>query len=119
MNFFSPSLLRQEIIQTFQSKIFSLNKDKPTYAAWKKKLWKANGGGIGCCGFLQKKNKIKKRRFKDVDENFFDCLDLRKTKMVVEFSNRESARSKSFAVKKMKQNKNDHSIHVWQATNVC
>ena len=66
-----------------------------------------------------KKNKIKKRRFKDVDENFFDCLDLRKTKMVVEFSNRESARSKSFAVKKMKQNKNDHSIHVWQATNVC
>ena len=62
---------------------------------------------------------IKKRRFKDVDEIFFDCLDLRKTKMVVEFSNRESARSKSFAVKKMKQNKNDHSIHVWQATNVC
>ena len=67
----------------------------------------------------KKNNKIKKRRFKDVDENFFDCLDLRKTKMVVEFSNRESARSKSFAVKKMKQNKNDHSIHVWQATNVC
>ena len=67
----------------------------------------------------KKNNKIKKRRFKDVDEIFFDCLDLRKTKMVVEFSNRESARSKSFAVKKMKQNKNDHSIHVWQATNVC
>ena len=39
--------------------------------------------------------------------------------MVVEFSNRESARSKSFVVKKMKQNKNDNSIHVWQATNVC
>ena len=69
--------------------------------------------------YKKKNNKIKKRRFKDVDENFFDCLDLRKTKMVVEFSNRESARSKSFAVKKMKQNKNDHSIHVWQATNVC
>ena len=69
--------------------------------------------------YKKKKKKIKKRRFKDVDENFFDCLDLRKTKMVVEFSNRESARSKSFAVKKMKQNKNDHSIHVWQATNVC
>ena len=69
--------------------------------------------------YKKKKNKIKKRRFKDVDENFFDCLDLRKTKMVVEFSNRESARSKSFAVKKMKQNKNDHSIHAWQATNVC
>ena len=69
--------------------------------------------------YKKKNNKIKKRRFKDVDENFFDCLDLRKTKMVVEFSNRESARSKSFAVKKMKQNKNDHSIHAWQATNVC
>ena len=33
---FSPSLLREEIIQTFQSKIFSLNKKEPTYEARKK-----------------------------------------------------------------------------------
>ena len=30
-NFFSPTLLRQEIIQTFQSRTFPLNKDEPTY----------------------------------------------------------------------------------------
>ena len=35
-NFFSSQLLRQEIIQTFQSKIFSLNKEQPTYEARKK-----------------------------------------------------------------------------------
>ena len=34
--FFSPSLLRQEKIQTFQSKIFSLNKDEATNEARKK-----------------------------------------------------------------------------------
>ena len=33
---FSPSLLREGIIQTFQSKIFSLNKKEPTYEARKK-----------------------------------------------------------------------------------
>ena len=34
-NFFPPTLLRQEIIQTFQSRIFPLNKDEPTYEARK------------------------------------------------------------------------------------
>ena len=33
---FSLALLREEIIQTFQSKIFALNKDEPTYEARKK-----------------------------------------------------------------------------------
>ena len=35
-NFFSPALLREEITQTFQSKIFALNKDEPLYEARKK-----------------------------------------------------------------------------------
>ena len=34
-NFFSPALLREEITQTFQSKIFAPDKDKPMYAARK------------------------------------------------------------------------------------
>ena len=35
-NFFSPSLLKDEITQTFQSKIFALNKEEITYEARKK-----------------------------------------------------------------------------------
>ena len=34
-NFFPPALLREEITQTFNSKIFALNKDGPTYKARK------------------------------------------------------------------------------------
>ena len=37
-NFFSPALLREEITQSFNSKIFALNKDEPTYEARKKIL---------------------------------------------------------------------------------
>ena len=33
--FFSPALLREEIIQIFQSKIFALDKDEATYSARK------------------------------------------------------------------------------------
>ena len=35
-NFFSPALLREEITQTFQSKIFALNKDELLHEARKK-----------------------------------------------------------------------------------
>ena len=45
----------------------------------------------------EKNKNIKKRIFKEIDEKITDCLDLRKTKIVVEFNDRES-----FAVKKKK-----------------
>ena len=48
----------------------------------------------------EKKQKLKKRKFKNVDEKILDCLDPRITKMVVEFNDRESARIKFFAIKK-------------------
>ena len=35
-DFFSPPLLRQEIIQIYDAKIFALNKEDPTYEARKK-----------------------------------------------------------------------------------
>ena len=35
-DFFSPNTLREEITQTFQSKIFAVNKDETTYEARKK-----------------------------------------------------------------------------------
>ena len=41
-NFFSPALSREEITQTFNSKIFALNKDEPTYEARKKILRETN-----------------------------------------------------------------------------
>ena len=47
--------------------------------------------------------KKKKRKFKDIDEKIAFHLDPRKTKMVVEFNDRESASIKSFAIKKKKK----------------
>ena len=44
---------------------------------------------------------MKKGRFKDADEKIIDCLDPRKTKVVVEFNDSEFASIKSFAVKKL------------------
>ena len=49
--------------------------------------------------------KVKKRTFKEIDEKITDFLDPRKTKMVVEFNDRESAIIKSFALKKKKEMK--------------
>ena len=49
------------------------------------------------------KRQKKKRKFKEIDEKIIDFLDPRKTKMVVEFNDRESVSIKSFAVKKKKK----------------
>ena len=49
---------------------------------------------------MRKIKRLKKRKFKEIDEKITDCLDPRKTKMVVEFNDRKSASIKSFAVKK-------------------
>ena len=53
---------------------------------------------------LRKCKNRRKRKFKDLDVKISDCLDPRKTKMVIEFNNREST---SFAVKK-RTNKSNH-----------
>ena len=39
-------------------------------------------------------------KFKNIDEKITDCLDPRKTRMVIDFSDRKSVSIKSFAVKK-------------------
>ena len=51
----------------------------------------------------KKDKKVKKRKFKNVDEKITECLDPRKTKMIIDFNDRESASIKSFAVKKKKR----------------
>ena len=48
----------------------------------------------------EKNKKPKKRKLKIVDEETNDCLDPRKTKMMIDFKDQESASIKSFAVKK-------------------
>ena len=56
---------------------------------------------------------IKKRKLKYIKEKITDCLDPRKTKMLIDFNNRESASIKSFPVKKKRQDKSEHLFHVW------
>ena len=45
-------------------------------------------------------NKNKKKKLKIVDEKTNDCLYPRKTKVMIDFNDQESASIKSFAVKK-------------------
>ena len=49
---------------------------------------------------FEKYKKVKKRKISRIDEKIPDRLDPRKTKIIVEFNNRESASIKCFAVKK-------------------
>ena len=49
---------------------------------------------------MKKIEKLKKRHFKNVEEKILDCLDQRKTIMVVDFKDRGSASIKPSAVKK-------------------
>ena len=99
-NFFSPSLLREEITQAFQSTIFVLNKDKPTYEARKKYYERQMPEELDGVDSYKKNKKVKKRRFKEIDKKTTDCLDPRKAKMVVQFNDTESASIRSFTVRK-------------------
>ena len=107
-DFFSPALLREEITQTFQSKIFALDKDEPMYAARKKCYENQMAEKLDAVDSFEKNKKAKKQKYyiqKLQKEKTTSHLDPRKTKMAVEFNDRESATIKSFAVKKkeMKQ----------------
>ena len=51
-------------------------------------------------------------KFKCVDDNIAHTLDPRKTKMVVDFNDRESASTKSFVVKKMNEIKVRQTVDV-------
>ena len=51
---------------------------------------------------IKKNKRAKKRKFEDVENKISINLDARKTKRIVNFNDRESANTKSFAVKKKK-----------------
>ena len=99
-NFFSPAHLREEITQNFQSKIFALNKEDPTYEARKEYYENKMDEELDAVDSFEKNKNRRKRKFKNIDEKIADCLEPRKTKMIVEFNDRESASTKSFVVKK-------------------
>ena len=98
--FLSPCLLREEISQTFQAKIFALNKEDSTYEACEKYYERKMAEELDGVDTYEKNKKVKKRKFKNVDEKITDCLDPRKTRMIIDFNDHESASIKSFAVKK-------------------
>ena len=98
--FFHHHYLREEITQAFQSTIFVLNKDKPTYEARKKYYERQMPEELDGVDSYKKNKKVKKRRFKEIDKKTTDCLDPRKAKMVVQFNDTESASIRSFTVRK-------------------
>ena len=62
--FFSPPLLRQEIIQTYASKIFALNKEDPTYEARKRRFERKKEEDLDAVNIFEENKKAKKGNFK-------------------------------------------------------
>ena len=100
-HFFPNTLLREKITQTVQAKIFASSKEEPTYKARKKYYERPMVEELDAVDTYEKNLKSKKKRiFKGIDEKITDCFDLRKTKIIIDFNDRESASIKLFAVKK-------------------
>ena len=92
-DFFSPALMKEE-------KMIALNKNDPTYEARKEYFENKMGEELNSFeSFVKSKNK-KRRKLKNVDEKTAESLDPRRTKMVIEFNDLETASIKSIAVKK-------------------
>ena len=80
-DFFLPYLLRKEIEQTFQGKIFALNKEDQTYEARKKYLDRKKEEELDTVNSFEKKQKSKKKEnFKLMMKNVYPTLTLEKPK---------------------------------------
>ena len=97
--------MTEEISQTFQAKIFALNKEEMIYQARKKYHERQMAEELDATDTYEKNKKVKKMKFKNVNEKITEYLDPRKTKMIIDFNDRESASIKFFAVKKKNQMK--------------
>ena len=64
-DFFSPPLLRQEINQTYEAKIFNVNKEDPTYKARKKYLERKKEEDLDAVSTFENSKKIKKKKVKN------------------------------------------------------
>lgn len=91
--------MKEEIIQTYQGKIFSLYKNNPIYEARKEYFENKMDEELDAVESFEKSKNTRKRKQQDINLKITESLDPRKTKMVVELNNHDSASIKSFAVK--------------------
>lgn len=77
-----------------------MNKNDPTYEA-RKGYYENAMKQLNAIESFKREKRGKKIKFQEISEKN-DCFDLRKTKMIVEFNDHESASIKYFAVKKKK-----------------
>ena len=97
--FFSPELMKEEIIHTFKDKIFALNKNDSTYEARKEYYENKMEEELDSVESFAKSKNERKRKFKNVDEKIEESFDPRKIKMVIEFNNYQAVSIKCIAVK--------------------
>ena len=83
----------------------SQSKGDPCYEVTKEYLKNKMDEDLDAVNSFEQKMKRGRgeRKFQDIDSKIADAVDSRETKMILVFNNRESASTKSFAVKK-----NDH-----------
>ena len=78
--------MKEKIIQTVQGKIFALEKKGPTYEARKEYFENKMDDELDPIEFFEKSSR-RKIKFKHTDGKIEECLDPRKTRMVVELNN--------------------------------
>ena len=71
---FSPVQLQEEIIQTFQGKIFALNKEDPTYEARKEYHQNKMDEELDAVESFKKNSWWRKKKFQDLDNKITDCF---------------------------------------------
>ena len=92
--------MREEINAIFNENLFSLNNEEPSYEARKKYFEKKKDKELDAVDSFEKTKKAKKRKIQDVEDKISHYLNPGKTKMIIDFKDRDSASIKSFAVKK-------------------
>ena len=91
--------MEEEIIQTFQRKISCLDKNDLMYEAKKEYFENKMDEELDAVESFEKSKTKRTRKFKDNETKIEECQDPRKTKMDVEFNDREAGSIKSLAVK--------------------
>ena len=89
--------MREQILQTYKEKIFTLNK---TYEARKEYFENKMDEELDSVDSSEKNKNRRKRKLKEIDGKIEECQDPKKTKMVIEFIDQDSASIKSFVIKK-------------------
>ena len=91
--------MKEEIIQTYQGKILSLDKNDPIYKARKEYFENKMDEELDAVESFEKSKNRRKRKHQDINLKITESLDPRKTKMVVELNSHDFTSIKSFAVK--------------------